>query len=101
MPFEKLLPCKKKKFTQSKFEFEPFANAVPCVLHMDHLKSAWAVDIFVLIFFGVLKNDRFNGHPRLKLKLKFLHVAAPPAHNAAHNDALAEATSKLANAIIG
>ena len=92
-----IITMQKKKFTQSKFEFEPFANAVPCVLHMDHLKSAWAVDIFVLIFFGVLKNDRFNGHPRLKLKLKFLHVAAPPAHN----DALAETTSKLANAIIG
>ncbi len=87
----------KKKFTQSKFEFQPFASAVPCVLHMDHLKTAWAVDIFVLIFFGVLKNDRLNGHPRLKLKLKFLHVDAPPAHN----NALAETTSKLANVIIG
>ena len=49
-------------------EFKPFADAVPSVLNMYHLRIVWAVDIFVLILFGVLNIDNFNGYQGLRFQ---------------------------------
>lgn len=49
-------------------EFKPFADAVPSVLNMYHLRIVWAVDIFVLILFGVLNIDNVNGYQGLRFQ---------------------------------